>query len=136
MLNHFHKKPAATEPVTGAAPVLQNNSTPVISPRMTRSRKKRKAASSASPADGSVIEQVDGPAPSPPSSPEEPRPGSALSSPTCARTPTLAPLRPRRHHQYPHGPGSYQTMVICRKCLAGCHGLGFQMCHSCFDKGR
>ena len=59
---------------------------------MTRSRKKRKAALPASPADCSEIEQVDGPAPSPSSSQEERQPLSAPSSSGCMRTPTLAPL--------------------------------------------
>ena len=92
--------------------MVQITSTPVIS-RITRSRKKRKAKSPASPADCSEIKQVDGPAPSPLSSPEERRPPSAPSSPGCEKdanssalgalgvatsSPVVqVPLKPRAH---------------------------------------
>ena len=100
---------------------------------------KRKAASPASPADGSKIGQVDGPAPSPPSSPEERRPPSAPSSPGCVRTPTLVLLVPWAPPPAPLWSKfllSHARMVICGKCLAGCHGLCFQMCHACFNKAN
>ena len=71
---------------------------------------------------------------------EERWPGSAPSSPGCVRTPTLAP--PTSWAPPPPAPPwsrflpNHALTLICSTCLAGCHGLGFQMCHSCFDKGK
>ena len=58
-------------PAPAAAPLTNSSSSPVVSPRMTRARKKRKAASSASPVECAEIDLVDGLGPSPPPSPEE-----------------------------------------------------------------
>ena len=136
--NCLQQQPAAIATAPVAAPVIQNNSKPVISPRMTSSRKKRKAASPVSTADCSEIEQVDWPAPSPRSSSEKRLPPSAPSSPGCGRTPDLAPLAcvPPPAPPWSRFLPSHAGTVICGKCLAGCHGLGFQMCHECFIKAN
>ena len=107
-----HQSASAT-PNTGC-------SSPVKSTRMTRARKKIEALS---PADSVAIEQVDGADPSPPPSP------AALQSPP---TPDLvSPPPPPPWSKYLP---SHQCNVICGRCLAGCHGLGFIMCQECHLK--
>ena len=114
--NGLQQLPAAAAPVTVADPAVQSSSVQVTSPRMTRSRKKRKAVSPASPAECSGIKQVDGPAPSPPPSPEDCRPPPA---------PPWSRFLP-----------SHSRTVICAKCFAGMHGFGFLSCYDCFQKGN
>ena len=137
--NGLQQLPAAAAPVTVADPAVQSSSVQVTSPRMTRSRKKRKAVSPASPAECSGIEQVDRPAPSPPPSPEDCRPPSAPSSPGCARTPSPTPPVPWAPPPAPPWSRflpSHPRTVICAKCFSGMHGLGFLSCFNCFQKGN
>ena len=92
-------------------------SSPVTSPRMTRARKKREALS---PADSVAIEQVDGADCSPPPSP------AALQSPPTPPTPPPPPPWSFRATRAPLSAGDAW--------LAGCHGLGYTMCHVCHLK--
>ena len=92
-------------------------SSPVTSPRMTRARKKREALS---PADSVAIEQVDGADCSPPPSP------AALQSPPTPPTPPPPPPWSFRATRAPLSAGGAW--------LAGCHGLGYTMCHVCHLK--
>ena len=88
---------------THASPARSN---PVISPAMTRARKKRKAVSLASPVDGAAFIQVDGSNSSPPPSPASTFPttdgggppvahGGLCALPTAATTLVALPPEPR-----------------------------------------
>ena len=109
---------------------------------MTRSRKKRKAASPASPetpADCSVLEQVDGSAPSTPPSPEDCRPPAAPLSPGCAGTTSPTPLVPWAPPPAPpwsRSLPSYSRAVICTSCFKGHHSFGFRSCHDLLQQGH
>ena len=130
--------------VAEAAPAHASSpcSSPVILPMMTRARKKRKAVSPVSPADCTSIIQVDGSTTSPPPSPtavsdnEEDCPTAPLV--LCARA-NSSPVGPPTAQSPPEPPPwsrylpSHPRTVICGMCLAGCHGLQFNMCHSCYS---
>jgi hypothetical protein len=160
---------------------------PVISPRMTRARKKRKEMSP----DSDCLEQLDGEVASPPASPAswvgslsaptqlirvvcpvspsatgtsahlEPLalqfttcsgPGSPTAPECTAGSPSAPSGRPsaptvQQSSGSPTAPSppppppwskylpSYCRRVICKICLASSHGIQFQTCQECYERG-
>ena len=115
---------------TAPAQASPARSNPIISPVMTRARKKRKAVSPASPVDCATFIQVDGSNSPPPPSPATTELSDGEDDPQAPMEP-CASSPPTLHL----GPATYQVMrtVICVTCLCGCHGFDFDMCHNCFD---
>ena len=122
--------PEAAETAPAHASPVRSN--PVISPAMTRARKKHKAVSPASLVDGAAFIQVDGSNSSPPPSPASTAPTTdgeedpQLPIEACVSSPLPPPPWSRFLP-------SHARTVICATCLAGCHGIAFDMCHNCFD---
>ena len=105
-----------------ATATASSSSPAIISPRMTRARKRKKALS---PVDIACIVQLDGTESSPPPSPE-----------VAARS--AGPPEPAGPPPPPPWSKWFvkdTRTVICKYCQAGCHGLRFRSCSSCYDKG-
>ena len=132
-----------------ATATASSSSPAVISPKMTRARKRKKALS---PEDTACIVQLDGMESSPPPSPDEPRSLglSGRTIPAVEGSPPMGSLPTEVTAQCagpsePVGPPppppwskwfvKHARTVICKYCLAGCHGLSFRSCSSCYDKG-
>ena len=148
---------AATTAIPAAKTASSLCRSPVISPVVTKARKKRKGGSSV---DSTEIQQLDGASFSPPPSPDVGSSGSP-SVPTPPSPPqalNLAgfPLAPSTVQAFglPSAPSTrssgspsvptptppppwseflpaHPRTVICGQCLAGCHGLGFKRCYVC-----
>ena len=105
-----------------ATATASSSSPAIISPRMTRAGKRKKALS---PVDIACIVQLDGTESSPPPSPE-----------VAARS--AGPPEPAGPPPPPPWSKWFvkdTRTVICKYCQAGCHGLRFRSCSSCYDKG-
>ena len=139
----------AVEPLmveTTTAHATPPSSCPVISPMMTRSTKKRKAASPASPVDCTAFIQVDGLSTSPPPSPA----ASAISDGEEVSHAYVEPYAQDKdlplgltaacslHHHHHQGHTTYlhtrALSYISTTCFAGCHRLSFKKCSGCHDK--
>ena len=106
---------------TATAHATLANSSSVISPVMTRARKKRKAASPASPVDCAAIIQVDGPDNSPPPSPASPITSVCVEDPQLPMEPCVCapPPPPPWSHYLP----SHARTVICGTCWLAAMGF-------------
>ena len=150
------KPPPAITPtvVAGAAHAAAVQTTaskasqqPVISPKLTRARKKMRCLS-----DAEAFDQLDGAETSPPPSPDE----SAFEELDGVATPPLPSTEERSSTEgepspstdetiQPGGPPppppwskflpSYHGQVICKFCLQRSHGLRFLSCNPCYEKG-
>ena len=122
---------------------------PVISPKLTRARKKMRCLS-----DAEAFDQLDGAETSPPPSPDEsafveldgvatPPPPSAEvqfnsstgGEPSPSTHETIQPGGPPPPPPWSKFLPTYHGQVICKLCLQRSHGLRFQSCNPCFDKG-
>ena len=150
------KPPPAITPtvVAGAAHAAAVQTTaskasqqPVISPKLTRARKKMRCLS-----DAEAFDQLDGAETSPPPSPDE----STFEELDGVATPPLPSTEERSSTEgvpspstdgtsQPGGPPppppwskflpSYHGQVICKFCLQRSHGLRFLSCNPCYEKG-
>jgi len=129
---------ATIESASPAAGSSVGGDRPVVSPKLTRARKRLRGIEEA-------FVQLDGVESSPPPSPdglmqpvsisiqcEDLKRGAGDQEPAGSPETANPPPPPPWSRFLP----SHVRTVICKYCLAGCHGLGFQSCSRCFDSGK